>query len=495
LEALDIFFNEGDGIIKADDNDLNIEAKKQGMQEYSITVEFNDLPEYLIIDATHKTRLKDEYLLNENGCLLIKKVYHLGAKKLEVFIEAKHPTNKYCEDLLTKKISELRNIIEKNKIPCEDKNTSSALREAIWNYYKDDLQLKTKSINISSKTEQTKEISEKLQKYFPMYFLFQADRKNSDGDDEIQDPLKIAVKEIIESPSIQQKLTVIANEVKNHLSDVAERTMKVLESIDPNIAKTLDPKLPEVNDLKWKDVFKSVSIFGGDGIPINKRGSGVKRLVLMSFFRAEVQRRAALKQKENGNSVIYAIEEPETSQHIDKQKVLITALKKLSQEEDIQILITTHSTEIVKELGLENIIIIEDKNSKYKDKIRMTEEAALLLKTSNEVNYLAFGFSSYEYYDELYAEIFSKGLFKNGKNQFKKFCGPRYKEKPYRRYYGGELKPPENVGTYKYIRDQIHHPENVYNKRFTEEEFEENIKLMRGFLLQNINVIRYKDPQ
>ena len=45
-----------------------------------------------------------------------------------------------------------------------------------------------------------------------------------------------------------------------------------------------------------------------ENIPINKRGSGVKRLILFKFFRAEAERRL---QESNTTSIIYAIEEPE----------------------------------------------------------------------------------------------------------------------------------------------------------------------------------------
>ena len=44
-----------------------------------------------------------------------------------------------------------------------------------------------------------------------MYSLFQSDRKNSDGDSEIQDPLKEAVKIIMGDTAIQQKLDEVAS--------------------------------------------------------------------------------------------------------------------------------------------------------------------------------------------------------------------------------------------------------------------------------------------
>ena len=61
--------------------------------------------------------------------------------------------------------------------------------------------------------------------------------------------------------------------------------------MDSGIASTLHPVIP-IDKLKWSDVFKNVSISGDEEIPINKRGSGVKRLVLLNFFRAEAERRA-----------------------------------------------------------------------------------------------------------------------------------------------------------------------------------------------------------
>lgn len=53
--------------------------------------------------------------------------------------------------------------------------------------------------------------------------------------------------------------------------------------MDPAVANSLNPVIPTADKLKWADVFKAVSISGDEDIPINKRGSGVKRLVLLNF--------------------------------------------------------------------------------------------------------------------------------------------------------------------------------------------------------------------
>ena len=65
LEALDIFFNDGKGCIKIDRQDVNTENNKNNEKDIAIEACFTDLPEELIIDSSHKTSLKEEYLLND----------------------------------------------------------------------------------------------------------------------------------------------------------------------------------------------------------------------------------------------------------------------------------------------------------------------------------------------------------------------------------------------------------------------------------------------
>lgn len=87
-----------------------------------------------------------------------------------------------------------------------------------------------------------------------MYSLFQSDRKNSDGDSEIQDPLKEAVKIIMGDTAIQQKLDEVAVEVSSKLNEVSQRTLQKLQEINPEIANNLNPVIPSTNNLKWVDV-------------------------------------------------------------------------------------------------------------------------------------------------------------------------------------------------------------------------------------------------
>lgn len=470
LEALDIFFNDGRGCIKLDKDDINKIEASCGNNEISIAVCFENLPDTVVIDATNETTLESEYLLNESRQLeIVKKYPNAGSAK--VYIRAYHPTNPNCSDLLLKKDSELRKILSSQSITCADQTRNAVMRKAIWEYYSDDLRFATTDIDVTKNDAKT--IWEKLQKYLPLYTLFQADRKNTDGDSEVQDPLKEAVKEILAEESLAATLHSVAEEVERKLKEVSSRTLEKLQEMSPDVANSLNPVIPSSASLKWTDVFKGVSITGDNDIPINKRGSGVKRLVLLNFFRAEAERRL---QERNAPSIIYAIEEPETSQHTENQKKLIRSFLTLSEADNTQIIITTHSASIVKELEFRNLRLISYEDGA--EKVQPVDPGQLPYPSLNEVNYLAFSEITEEYHNELYGFIEEQdwlGEYKTGKET-----------SPYIRLLRDGKERQEQKILSGRIRNQIHHPENNRNPHYTEEELHESIRLMRAFIESHI---------
>lgn len=466
LEALDIFFNESKGVIKLDKDDVNKQALAENDSEIVIGVCFEELPTTLIIDTTNETTLQAEYLLNSKNQLEIIKRYP-NAGKEKVFVKANHPTSIHCKDLLQKKNTELQKIIKDNTINCSDQTKNAIMRASIWSHYNSDLQLSEIEIDVTK--GETKSIWEKLQNYLPLYSLFQSDRKNSDGDDEVQDPLKEAVKQILSDNGLKQKFHEIATEVENKLKEVSERTLEKLREMNSEIANSLNPVIPAAESLKWMEVFKSVSIAGDENIPINKRGSGVKRLILLNFFRAEAERR---KVEENIPSIIYAIEEPETSQHTEHQKKLITAFLCLANIPNTQVIITTHSAALVKELDFQHLRLIKITNTTKT--IENVLPHQLPYPSLNEVNFLAFSEVSEEYHNELYGYIELEGEltnYRNGKPTM-----------PYKKLQRGGSTKVEQVVLTEYIRHQIHHPENTNNTRYTSAELGASINLMRAFI-------------
>ncbi len=347
---------------------------------------------------------------------------------------------------------------------------NSVMRAAIWEHYKDDLQLAEVEIDITK--EDAKAIWDKLQVELPLYSLFQSDRKNSDTDSEVQDPLAEATKQILGDADLKSKLNDIAVEVETKLKEVSARTLAKLRELNPELANSLNPVIPQAESLKWTDVFKKVSIAGDEDIPVNKRGSGVKRLILLSFFRAEAERRLA---ERNNTGIIYAIEEPETSQHTEHQKVLMRAFLTLSDTPNTQIVITTHSAVLVKELDFDNLRLITA-DGDVKSVLAVTP-GQLPYPSLNEVNYSAFLEISEEYHNELYGFIEAEGqldTYRNGKDRML-----------YKRLMKSGSTKEEQLVLSEYIRHQIHHPENANNPRYTEGQLLQSIQMMRAFVQQS----------
>lgn len=468
LEALDIFFNCGSGIIKLDKDDINKQALSEGNTETIISVCFEELPTSIVIDSTNQTTLQAEYLLNSSGQLEIAKKYSNGGKE-KVFVIANHPTGNDCKDLLLKKNTDLQKIIRDNTITCSNQTINAVMRAAIWQHYSSELELANIEIDVTK--GDTKSIWDKLQTYLPMYSLFQSDRKNSDGDSEVQDPLKEAVKQILNDTSLKAKFDEIATEVKTKLQDVATRTLAKIQEMNPEISSSLNPIIPATESLKWADVFKSVSITGDEDIPINKRGSGVKRLILLNFFRAEAERRRT---QENIPSIIYAIEEPETSQHTEHQKKLIKAFLDLSNTANTQVIITTHSAALVKELEFPHLRLVKSESTAKT--IENVLPNRLPYPSLNEVNFLAFSEITEEYHNELYGYIELESEMTNYRNG--KATMPYNKLRR-----DGVTIVVENIVLTDYIRHQIHHPENTNNTRYTNQQLSDSIDLMRNFIM------------
>lgn len=267
LEALDIFCNSKP-VHPIDRSDLNVDAIAAGETDIEITTEFTDFPMSLIIDATNRTSLADEYLLTSEGRLKVRKIYP-NAGKEKVFIIANHPTQVDCADLITLKQKDLKKKVEDLGLEC-DKTKNAEMRKTIRDYYAARGGLLLQEVPIESTKENVKDIWAKLTEYLPTFSLFVSDRTNNEGDKIIQDPLKFAVQRMFDDDVIKALCHQIAERVINELQSVATGTLDKLNEMNPEIANQLNPSIGKEDDLKWPDIFKNVSIAGDDGIQINK---------------------------------------------------------------------------------------------------------------------------------------------------------------------------------------------------------------------------------
>ncbi|HEF2462096.1 TPA: AAA family ATPase [Campylobacter coli] len=237
-----------------------------------------------------QTSLESEYLLNQEKLLQIKKIWEKG-KLSKTYIVCDYPTN-WEKPLITLKIQDLRKLLSKESEV--NQNIKKEIRNFLFS--QESLSFKEQEIDISTKETDIVSIYNKLKEKMPKFLLFKTDRTNTDKDNEI--------------------------------TQITNITSKELSSL-------------------FSYEFKS-----DNGVSFNKRGSGVKRLFLLSFFLEDAERK-------HQSNMIYAIEEPETSQHPNYQRIIIESLKKLAQNKGRQILLTTHTPEIARMVNKENIIFIQ----------------------------------------------------------------------------------------------------------------------------------------
>lgn len=365
LEALEIFFNNE--TVKIDAGDL---SKKSKSTTISITCVFDCLPERVVVDEEYPTTLQQEYLTNADGDLEIRKDFKIQATvgKPAVFIVANHPSNVGLENLHGQKISALKELGKKLGIDgkVEDQRVASHWRNAIWQS-NPQIEFSKQAMPVNNLESDAKQIYAKLELLLPTFALFKSDRESNDVDPEAKNPLQAAVKQA--QRELEKEITTIQSQIERSVIDVANRTLDKIREMDPNLANELTPRFKEPP--KWTFNF---TLDSDGGVPMNKRGSGARRLILLNFFRAEAEKKKAGSQ---ASRVIYAIEEPETSQHPNYQAMLIEALAKLAMREDCQILLTTHVPALAGLLPTESIRFISKDEETDQPSIIQGGEGAL----------------------------------------------------------------------------------------------------------------------
>lgn len=348
LEALDAFFNDS-----IDAGDLSSNGDSNTIE---IVCYFSGIPENIILDSTIETSPIEEGILNSYKQLEIIRRYNIGATvSKSIFLNCHYPENPELADLLSLKNDSLKLKAETLGIDLTGvpKKQNPPLRNAIRNHFGGDRIMKEIKVDGNLSTESNlKTVWSKLKSMLPIYTLFKVDKPLDDKDKDIQDPMKSAVEETLAIPEIQELLEQIETKVREKSSEVADKIIEKLKDIDESLAEKLKSDFKKTPT--WKNVF-DLTLLNENDIPLNKRGSGVRRLVLLSFFQAQAEKRKA---DQNAPSIIYAIEEPETSQHPNHQLLLINSLIELSQQNNTQVLFTSHSANLVREIPVEALRFI-----------------------------------------------------------------------------------------------------------------------------------------
>ncbi len=313
------------------------------------------MPDEVILDTAVPSSPVSEGILNQDNQLEIKRVFSFGAggrKTIAIFLIASYPSDPRLANLLSMKNSQLKNNAIELGVDLEgiNKTKNAPIRERIRNHIGGGRITRELKVDGSLDSEDNlKAIWGSLKKLLPVFSLFKCDKTFDDKDGDIKDPLSAAIDEALALPDIRTLLDQIETKVKEFTTDIADRTIEKLKNFDKDISERLKSDFSK--NPNYNKIF-DLTLLNENNIPLNKRGSGIRRLVILSFFQAQAEKR---KIEDNAPSIIYAIEEPETSQHPNHQKMIIEALSELSTEKDVQVLFSTHSANLVREIPIQSL--------------------------------------------------------------------------------------------------------------------------------------------
>lgn len=206
-------------------------------------------------------------------------------------------------------------------------------------------------------------------------------------------------------------------------------------------------------------------------VPAELLGSGHEMMVAMLLQMYLAEHLSA--------PLLLMIDEPEMHLHPRLQARLGRLL--LEKSSSHQIVVTSHSPYLVQEIGSgANIVRFELRG----DVTEVVPAPGLASKlpwglTMNEVNYLAFEFTTYGYFNELWGAA----MIKFGKERVMELdsdlsAAGLEKSEIWRRQSGNE----EAVTLPTLVRNTLHHPENRLNRRIAEQDVSRAVDCLRRIL-------------
>lgn len=314
------------------------------------------------LEAKVKTKIKKADGLDEllddiliDGKLIIQKIVKAPQKNFdaETILMCDYSEEEF-QYLYGKSDEELNQIIEKYSItiPAQGKGRNSKIEKI--KHIKEFCET-----NGFEKSQKYIEDTFKICSLLPDVELFRADY-GLEADTRFKSSSVSEILEYLDKESAEgNKLALVASEISDEMQKEANSVKGYMREYVSNL-KEVEIK-PSIS---WKDAIKSVDVsfqFDGDSKPIlmSHKGTGYRRLFMVARFRY-------LAEKNKGLNVIYLIEEPETFLHPSAQNDLLSALRELS--DDNQVIVTTHSPVFAGATHIESVILCKKGNgSEYEN--------------------------------------------------------------------------------------------------------------------------------
>lgn len=343
LEAIQTFF-EGRKLLQEDIYDG---AKSD--KPVVIEVAFSDFPEIIQLEKEVNTTFIEEKLLDNNGFLRIRKVFNrknLG-KPNNFLITQDFDNNSYSgltclkENELNERCKSLGIEFSRSGRGVTNKGKRNSIRQkAIQESTNERL------INLAI----TEDLWKIISNFLPEFILFEVDTKLDVDETSFQSQFRPIVKAAAEKKEVVKSKNAFVGAINKSLQ---EEVNKIFEKMKKHTNSFQELRVQP--DFSW-DKAVTFDIYGKDqfGIekPIGKRGSGMRRLLMVAFFQYLVERKQV-----EGNEFIFAVEEPENCLHPKLQRELAQSFRQLANEGS-QVIITSHSPVFAGSSTLEDLALI-----------------------------------------------------------------------------------------------------------------------------------------
>lgn len=242
------------------------------------------------------------------------------------------------------------------------------------------------------------------------------------------------------------------------------------------------------DELKIDSFFKNTTINVNDGIetPMQEKGNGMQRAVALALLQVYAEELTKHPDDTNLKKPFFLfIDEPEICLHPKGQEKLLNALLEISKTK--QVFITTHSpyflaTRYLKNCGLH----IFSKNGH--DSVVESANVNPLLPWSptwGEINFKAYKLPTVDFHNELYGHLQEKnGVFKEIDFELWMVGRGVLQNKAWTPERNGSVQATKNVSLQTFIRNKIHHPENVTMQavNYSGDELKQSTEEMIGLL-------------
>ncbi|MCM0599509.1 hypothetical protein [Periweissella fabalis] len=186
-----------------------------------------NLPETLVLENV-LANLSDEALTNQDGNMQIIKRFSRKIGKITTSTSILALYHEGKENLYELTQSKLRTLLRELGLDSSSEKRNTTIRSEILQEWKSNGTQIEQELSIATK-RLTKSIWEALKKQLPDFQLFKSDRDNSDTDPEVQNPMTVLIKSVLDN-----------TEIHDLLADVQERVISELENSTKGVLDILN---------------------------------------------------------------------------------------------------------------------------------------------------------------------------------------------------------------------------------------------------------------